>query len=113
MKYLLLILLFVGCHASGPAVVEGTYVGSFEHAFGIVDDTLRLHQVGGVYQIDRHSGVQRKLDGKVFAKELVEERWTLEYDAGEQVLRELKKGKVVVWDGEGLVLGKQIYHLLK
>lgn len=44
------------------------------------------------------------MDGKEFPKEIQVETWTLEYNADKQTLKELRQGKILVWDNNRLTL---------
>jgi hypothetical protein len=102
--------LFCVAACSSPnnnSALDGVYTASFEHEFAKTEDTLILKKANdgnGVYQITRHSGVIKKLDGKVFPKEILTDTWTLEYNADKQTLTELKEGKILVWDSNRLTL---------
>jgi hypothetical protein len=110
MKYLIICLLFfvAGCSGSNNnTVLDGIYTASFEHEFAKTDDTLILKKANdgnGVYQITRHSGVIKKLDGKIFPKEILTDTWTLDYNADKQILTESKGGKMFIWDSNRLTL---------
>ena len=110
MKYLIFCLLFfvAGCGSSNNnTVLDGVYTASFEHEFAKTDDTLILRKANdgnGVYQITRHSGVIKKLDGKIFPKEILTDTWTLDYNTDKQILTELKGGKTFIWDSNRLTL---------
>jgi hypothetical protein len=110
MKYFMICFLFfvAACSSSNNnSALDGVYTASFEHEFAKTEDTLILKKANdgnGVYQITRHSGVIKKLDGKVFPKEILTDTWTLEYNADKQTLTELKEGKILVWDSNRLTL---------
>ena len=110
MKYLIICLLFFEAACSGSnnnTVLDGVYTASFEHEFAKTDDTLILKKANdgnGVYQITRHSGVIKKLDGKIFPKEILTDTWTLDYNTDKQILTELKGGKTFIWDSNRLTL---------
>ncbi len=110
MKYFLICLvLFVSsCNTrKNENALPGVYVASYEHEFGKTDDTLKLTKASDgddLYKIARHSGVIKKLDGRLFPKELLIESWTLEYDAGKQTLTDLRMGKTLLWDSNRLTL---------
>jgi hypothetical protein len=110
MKYLIICLLFFEAACSGSTnntVLDGVYIASFEHEFAKTDDTLILKKANdgnGVYQITRHSGVIKKLDGKIFPKEILTDTWTLDYNTDKQILTELKGGKTFIWDSNRLTL---------
>ncbi len=94
--------------------LSGIYTASYEHEFGRTNDTLNVSKAnnnGDIYQISRHSGVIKKLDGKEFPKEIITETWTLEYDPVKQTLTESKKGKVLIWNSssQSLQLGDREY----
>ena len=110
MKYLIICLPFfvAACTGSNSNTgLDGVYTASFEHEFAKTDDTLILKKANdgnGVYQITRHSGVIKKLDGKIFPKEILTDTWTLDYNTDKQILTELKGGKTFIWDSNRLTL---------
>ena len=110
MKYLILGLIFFVAACSGSnnnTILDGVYTASFEHEFAKTDDTLILKKANdgnGVYQITRHSGVIKKLDGKIFPKEILTDTWMLDYNTDKQILTELKGGKTFIWDSNRLTL---------
>jgi hypothetical protein len=110
MKYLIFcfILLATACNSiKNDAALEGVYTASYEHEFGRNTDTLILKKANdgkGVYQITRHTGLIKKLDGKEFPKEVLIKNWILDYNADKQILTEQKEGKILVWDSNRLTL---------
>jgi hypothetical protein len=110
MKYLIiwLLLLVAACSGSNNNVdLDGVYTASFEHEFAKTEDTLIIKKANdgnGVYQITRHSGVIKTMDGKIFPKEILTDTWTLEYNADKHILTELKDGKTFIWDSNKLTL---------
>lgn len=110
MKYFMIgiFILIISCNGNkNDIALSGVYVASYEHEFGKTDDTLILTKANDgndIYQINRHSGVIKKLDGKVFPKEILRETWTLEYHPDRQTLTDLTKGKTLVWDSNRLTL---------
>ncbi len=120
MKYFLICLtLFVtSCNNSkNESALPGVYVASYEHEFGKTDDTLTLTRASDgeyLYKIARHSGVIKKLEGRLFPKELLIEVWTLEYDPGKQTLTDLRMGKTLIWDSNRLTLqlGNRVYKTI-
>ena len=117
MKYAFIcsLILLVSCKGSQSADdLSGVYTASYEHEFGKTNDTLNVsksNSTGNIYQIERHSGLIKKMDGKEFPKEIVTETWTLEYNPEKQTLNELKKGKTLVWNSgtQSLQLGDRQY----
>jgi hypothetical protein len=110
MKYSIFcfILLATACNSpkNYPAL-EGVYTALYEHEFGRNTDTLILKKANdgnGVYQITRHTGLIKKLDGKEFPKEVIIKNWVLDYNADKQILTEQKEGKILVWDSNRLTL---------
>ncbi len=101
-------ILIISCNGNkNDIALSGVYVASYEHEFGKTDDTLILTKANDgndIYQINRHSGVIKKLDGEVFPKEILRETWTLEYHPDRQTLTDLTKGKTLVWDSNRLTL---------
>ena len=110
MKYLIICLLLFVAACSGSdnnVVLEGVYTASFEHEFAKTEDTLivkKANDGNGVYQITRHSGVIKTMDGKIFPKEILTDTWTLEYNVDKHILTELKDGKTFIWDSNKLTL---------
>lgn len=110
MKYLIFffILLATACNSpKNDTALEGVYTASYEHEFGRNTDTLTLKKANdgnGVYQITRHTGLIKKLDGKEFPKEVSIKNWVLDYNADKQILTEKKEGKILVWDSNRLTL---------
>lgn len=115
MKYLIVgcFCLLAACHQDRTNLA-GTYTAAYAHEFGKTEDTLVVKALSkNMYQIKRHSGVIRKMDEKLFPKELLEETWTLAYDPNKQLLTEQIKGRVLVWSSQGLVFGNYTYTRLK
>lgn len=117
MKYTIICMLLFITACNGIQTkddLSGVYTASYEHEFGKTDDTLTVSKTNNskkMYQIERHSGLIKKLDGKEFPKELIIETWALEYDTEKQTLKELKKGKTLVWNSgtQTLQLGDRQY----
>ena len=85
----------------------GTYVGYAETEYGKMNDTLFVtkgNNTDYIFQIERHSGIIKKLDGREFPKELITETWTLEFDPIKKTLFELKGGKTLIWNDENTTL---------
>jgi hypothetical protein len=110
MKYLAFcfILLATACNSSkNDTALDGVYTASFEHEFAKTEDTLivkKANDGNGVYQITRHSGVIKKMGGKIFPKEILTNTWTLEYNSDKHILTELKDGRTFIWDSNKLTL---------
>ena len=110
MKYFMICFLFCAAACSSPnnnSALDGVYTASFEHEFAKTEDTLILKKANdgnGVYQITRHSGVIKKLDCKIFPKEILTDTWTLDYNTDKQILTELRGGKTFIWDSNRLTL---------
>lgn len=104
MKYTIICMLvfIAACNSYQPKDdLSGVYTASYEHEFGKTDDTLTVTKTNNtdkMYQIERHSGLIKKLDGKEFPKELVTATWTLEYNADKQTLFEQKEGRTLIWN---------------
>ncbi len=118
MKYLMICILFfvTACNnIQSKDDLNGVYAASSENEFGKTDDTLILSKANngqGIYQIIRHMGVTRKLDGKEYPKEIIAATWTLRYNPEEKTLFELQKGKTLIWnsDSQTLKLGITNYN---
>ena len=110
MKYLIFFFILLATACNSPKnyiALEGVYTASYEHEFGRNTDTLILKKANdgnGVYQITRHTGLIKKLDGKEFPKEILIKNWVLDYNADKQILTEQKEGKILVWDSNRLTL---------
>lgn len=116
MKYTIICILFINAcnNAQTKMEIDGSYTTNYDNEFAIGNDTLhvtKMNNSGNIYQISKHLGVVKKLDGKEFAKELINETWTLEYDSKNQTLFELKSGKILSWDSEHKIikLGDMLY----
>ena len=110
MKYLIFCFILLATACNNPkndTALEGVYIASYEHEFGRNTDTLILKKANdgnGVYQITRHTGLIKKLDGKEFPKEVLIKNWVLDYNPDKQILTEQKEGKILVWDSNRLTL---------
>ncbi len=115
MKYILICATFfcIACKNSTASLdLSGVYVASFEHEFGKTFDTLFVTQNSRrIYQIERHSEVIRKLDGKVVPKQIITVTWILDFDQAKNTLTELRTGKILIWHSAAsiLQLGKRMY----
>lgn len=110
MKYFIISIFIFAVSCNSPkndTAITGVYTASYEHEFGKTDDTLTVSKTNDgneVYKISRHSGLIKKMDGKEFPKEIQVETWTLEYNADKQTLKELRQGKILIWDSNRLTL---------
>lgn len=117
MKYTIICMLFfiAACNNSKTeSSLSGIYVGFTENEYGKTDDTLILTKANsgeGMYQISKHAGLIKIIDGKQMPKEVNIETWTLEYNAGKQTLFELKEGRTLIWNSgtQSLLLGSTQY----
>lgn len=117
MKYTMICMLFIiaACsNSKNESSLSGTYVGFTENEYGKTDDTLFLTKANsgeGMYQITKHAGLIKIVDGKQLPKELNTETWTLEYNADKQTLFELKEGRTLIWNSgtQSLLLGSTQY----
>lgn len=114
-----ILLLVTACgQPNGQRPGAGSYVARFAHEFAMVEDTLRLSiptDGVGMYLLEKRSGIRRMLDGKTFPKELRTESYVVEYDAVKQVFRDIKRGRLFLWDSkqQALLIGNRTYHPLK
>jgi hypothetical protein len=110
MKYFIfsfLSLLYACQDSKNITLLEGVYTASYEHEFGRNTDTLMLTKANNgnnVYQINRHTGLVKKMGAKEFPKEILTNTWILEYNPDKKVLTEQKEGKILVWDDSKLTL---------
>jgi len=108
-------LLIISCNlSSSDNNLEGIYTCKYEHEFAKTEDTLlltRINESGNYFQIVRHSGGIRYMDGKERPKQIITEKWKLEYDNNKKVLTEMKSGKILIWnpDKQLLILGNREY----
>lgn len=117
MKYSIVLLLLISitaCNGSTPeAGPEGIYITNFEHEYGRNEDTLVIMKINdkNIFQLSRHTGLVRKMDGKEFPKEVIIATWTLEFDPARQTLLELKEGKLLIWNNNthSIRMGKREY----
>ena len=104
MKYTIICMLFIiaACsNSKNESSLSGTYVGFTENEYGKINDTLILTKANsgeGMYQITKHAGLIKIVDGKQLPKELNTETWTLEYNADKQTLFEQKEGRTLIWN---------------
>lgn len=116
MKYVFVcfsIFLF-GCTSSTDYKnLDGTYVTHYENEYGVYDDTLTLRKANekSIFQLTKHIGATRRLDDKVFPRELRTENWLLEYNSEKQTFFELRRGKTLIWtkSNSTLQIGSLIY----
>lgn len=110
MKYFMICMLIIitGCSdQQSENSLSGIYTSFAETEYGKMDDTLFVRKANkgeNIFQIERHSAVIKKMDGKEFPKELITETWTLEFDPVKQTLFELKGGKTLIWNDENKTL---------
>ncbi len=110
MKYLIFCFILLATACNNPkndTALEGVYTASFGHEFAKTEDTLivkKANDGNGVYQITRHSGVIKTMDGKIFPKEILTDTWALDYNADKHILTELRDGKTFIWDSNKLTL---------
>lgn len=110
MKHIIFSFLILATACTGAksdTALDGVYIAAYEHEFGKNTDTLILKKANdgnGVYQITRHTGLIKKMDGKEFPKEVLVNTWILNYNADTKTLTEQKEGKILVWDSNRLTL---------
>ena len=115
MKKLIFFLfpVFFSCNSiTTTKSLEGSYTCQFEHEFAKTEDTLLVKKINeNYYQIVRHSGVIKKMDGKESSKEVIVENWKLEFDKNKNILTETKTGKTLIWNPEKqlLIFGNRDY----
>lgn len=110
MKYILICMLIIitGCKDQQSAnSLNGIYTSFAETEYGRMQDTLFVHKANtseNIFQIERHSAIIKKWEGKEFPEELIKETWTLEFNPVKKTLFELKGGKTLVWNDENKTL---------
>lgn len=104
---ILLLLPFTTCFNKKDSV-EGTFVRAINHDYAIGDDTLFIRVLNkGVYHVGKRARFQRtiKARGKMSPVEIQNRTWTGSYDEANNIIREDKQGKVLVFSQDkGLVL---------
>jgi len=93
--------------------ISGMYVRTIHQRYATGSDTLVLTALsGGVYQVIKRSGYQRIKDGKKGDYEYDVQHWTGVYDEKEGMIRESRKGKVLVPlpKENKLLLGSAMYE---
>jgi len=77
--------------------ISGMYVRTIHQRYATGGDTLILTALsGGVYQVIKRSGYRRVKRGEKGDYEFAVQHWTGVYDKNEGVIRESKRGKVLV-----------------
>ena len=116
MKYLIICIAFflAACSKKSDKGIRGMYAGFSTNEYGSIEDTLivvKANSGEGIYQIYKHTGLIKIVDGKKLPKGLSTETWTLEFDLDKQTLFELKAGKTLIWNSskETLQLGRVEY----
>jgi hypothetical protein len=117
MKYSIICGLFFIAACNNSQIInelKGIYTTSYNNEFGEGKDTLSVTKANdgkAIYQIVKHLGVVKKLEGKEFPRELITETWTLEYDGAKQTFFELRTGKTLIWNSSNktIQLGNTLY----
>lgn len=100
---------------SGEAMrdfIPGVYVRNFSTEFAVGSDTLEVSlPEGDVYVLEKRSGFQRVLNGRLGVAEWRTEKWVARWDAEQGLLYEQQKGKVVQVRPEKkqLLVGASVY----
>src|SRR4051812_33660130 len=91
------IACLVSCsHDKMKDFIPGTYVGNYQQEYSKGHDTLVflcVSKEGNSYQITRHTGYSRIVNGKLRAVEHRKEEMTGIYDDKDKVIYEQRKGK--------------------
>jgi len=82
------------------AFIPGMYIRELQDEYTSGMDTLIIsldNPETGVYRIERRSGYQQQLDGKLLTPQHKVENWTATYDREHGQLHEQRKGKVLTF----------------
>ena len=121
---LIAVALMTGCGGSGRkgGDLSGLYVRSFEGAFSVGMDTLRLSKTDqgdgklDLYTIYRSFGYQKIVDGQLQPDTLYkQQQWKGTYDPEHQILNIRPSGKVLTVNShqKAISLGEGIYQKIK
>ena len=117
--FISIVIFMIGCTATNKDQdLPGIYTGKFEHEFAKNEDTFIVKKASdgnGVYEISRHTGMHKKLDGKLASKKTIIEDFMVEYNTNSQILTDLKEGRKFIWDraSRSILSGKTKYSKLE
>lgn len=108
----LALCLFAGCHNQPQVALSGTYVNSAKSEFSIASDTLTIERAqNDNYLIHRKTGI-RMLDESGKPGKLIREaeEWKAVHEPGKKVMTENKKGRLIRFTADGLLLENSPYR---
>lgn len=117
--FISIVIFMIGCTATNKDQdLPGVYTGQFEHEFAKNEDTFIVKKANdgkGVYEISHHTGMHKKLDGKLASKKTIIEDFMVEYNTDSQILTDLKEGRKFIWDraSHSILSGKTKYSKLE
>ncbi len=103
--------VFMACNGT-TASFEGTYINHAASEFSIADDTLIVEKgQGQTYLIHRKTGY-RILDerGRPGKLQTESEEWKAVYDACSNSMTENRKGRVIRFENQALILENSTYR---
>ena len=102
------LVFLVSCKTfTGTDNLAGMYTAYHEHEFGKTQDTLMVtHANDGdnIYNITRHSGLVRTINGKIFPKKLMVDSYVARYNDKDKILQELRTGKIFIYNSQKQIL---------
>lgn len=104
-------LVFIACNST-TASFEGTYINHAASEFSIADDTLIVEKgKDQVYLIHRKTGYRILGDnGKPGKLQTESEEWKAVYDAGSNSMTENRKGRIIRFENQALILENSTYR---
>lgn len=113
-----LCIVFYSCSSQTDTkdFIPGIYVREVKNEFSVGRDTLVISPFNtNTFSIIHKGSYQRIKNGKLKPVERKYENWTATYDNNKQVLQEIKKGKVFLFDQSKNILfvGKSPYKKIK
>ena len=113
--FICIVIFMIGCTTTDKDQdLPGVYTGKFEHEFAKNEDTFIVKKASdgkGVYEITRHTGMRKIMDGKISPKKTIIEDFLVEYNTDSQIMTDLKEGRKFVWDrgSQSILSGKTKY----
>lgn len=96
--------------------IPGTYINNAGSEFSMASDTLVIESSeSNNFFIHRKTGYNLITDGKVGEREYETENWNAVYDEANKTLTETKKGKLITFYPDSMLLkvGKRKYQKLR
>lgn len=108
----LALCLFGGCNNQPQAALSGPYANRAQSEFSIANDTLSIERAqDDNYLIHRKTGIRMLEESGEPGKPILEaEEWKAVYDPEEKVMTENKKGRLIRFTADGLLLENSPYR---